>query len=464
MASPAIPHSRHPADEPHVSRGTLLRYGLGSLGTGGFATLPGLVLVYYLTDTLGVSVAFAGLAITLAKVWDVLIDPVIGSLSDRSAAKRGSRRFAMVLGAITLPVFFALTFAVPAGLEPAASAAWVMVSFLLAATAFSVFQVPYMALPAELTSDYDTKTRLLTWRVVVLTIAILLFGAGGPEIRALFPQDPHLGYLIMGVVAGITIGVGFFIASRTAPQRTPTRTQPRLNLLASYREALEVIRESQPMRALLGAFALQALATGLMLAAAQYVATWVLGDENGLTPLFLALIAPAVCATPIWQAVSRRIGKERTFMIASTLFLVATLILIALVVTPGWWVLAPVALAGCAYAGMQSLPLSMLPDVIQHDAEARGSDRAGVMSGVWTACETTGVAFGAGLLTVILAVSGYVERSATSELAVTQTPETVTAIGLAFSLVPAIIIGASMLVFTRYRLRRTDFEHREPLP
>src|SRR5690606_18670262 len=168
--------------------------------------------------------------------------------------------------------------------------------------------------------------------------------------------------------------------------------------------------------------------------AAQYVATWVLGDENGLTPLFLALIAPAVCATPVWQAISRRIGKERTFMFSSLLFLIATLMLIALVFSPGWWLLAPVALAGCAYAGMQSLPMSMLPDVIQHDADLRGADRAGVMSGVWTASETTGVAFGAGLLTAILAFSGYVERSAATVGAISQSPETVTAIALAFSL------------------------------
>ena len=52
-------------------------YALGSMGTGGFATLPGLVLIYYLTDTLGIAALWAGLLLALAKIWDVLIDPVM---------------------------------------------------------------------------------------------------------------------------------------------------------------------------------------------------------------------------------------------------------------------------------------------------------------------------------------------------------------------------------------------------
>lgn len=456
MASPSKPLSTLPHPPSPIRRGTLTRYALGSLGTGGFGTLPGLVLVYYLTDTLGVSVVLAGIAITLAKVWDVIIDPVIGNLSDRSYAKHGTRKRAMLVGAVTLPIFFTLTFAVPPGFSPTASAIWVTVSFLLAATAFSIFQVPYVALPAEMTHDYDARTRLLTWRVVVLTLAILLFGAGGPEIRGLFPANPYLGYLVMAFVAGVVIGIGFYIAARTAPQVAPQPEIPRLQLSTSYREALAVLRDSQPMRVLLGAFALQALATGLMLAAAQYVATWILRDEGALTMLFAALVAPAILVAPVWQIVSGRIGKERSFMIASSLFLFATISLVLIVVFPGWWLLAPLALAGCAYAGMQSLPMSMLPDVIHHDSLQRGGDRAGIFGGVWTAAETTGMAFGATLLTILLAITGYVERTALSTAAMVQSDETVTAIGLAFSLVPALLILGSMFVFRRYRLRRTD--------
>src|SRR6186713_3267495 len=117
-----------------LSAGTVARYAAGSIGTGGFGTLPGLVLVFFLTDTLGVAAIWAGVLVTVAKVWDVIIDPVIGARSDHSLAVTGSRRRYMLLGAILLPVFFALTFAVPAGLGPVTSGLWVLVAFVLAAT------------------------------------------------------------------------------------------------------------------------------------------------------------------------------------------------------------------------------------------------------------------------------------------------------------------------------------------
>jgi len=60
------------ATEQSLSRATVARYAVGSLGTGGFATLPGLVLVYYLTDSLGVAAIVAGVVVTVAKVWDVV--------------------------------------------------------------------------------------------------------------------------------------------------------------------------------------------------------------------------------------------------------------------------------------------------------------------------------------------------------------------------------------------------------
>ena len=130
------------AAPPALTRRTIATYAIGSLGTGGFATLPGLVLVYYLTDTLGIAAIAAGILVTVAKVWDVVIDPVIGARSDRSLARRGSRRPFMLAGSIALPIFFILTFAVPAGIGPVASGIWVLLAFTITATAFSLFQVP----------------------------------------------------------------------------------------------------------------------------------------------------------------------------------------------------------------------------------------------------------------------------------------------------------------------------------
>jgi GPH family glycoside/pentoside/hexuronide:cation symporter len=448
------------ASEQTLTRTTVARYAVGSLGTGGFATLPGLVLVYYLTDSLGVAALVAGVVVTVAKVWDVIIDPVIGARSDRALATRGSRRSMMVIGAVALPVFFVLTFVVPPGMDAGVAATWVLIAFVLTATAFSLFQVPYIALPAELAAGYDARTRLLTWRVVVLTLAILLFGAGGPALRSLG------GYPVMALIAGVVIGGGMLISAFVAPRVEPAAVAPPREpvlgtLKTNYIAGLQVLRDSQPFRALLLTFLLQGLATGLMLAGANYVATWVLHSEDAVTFLFLALIAPALVVTPLWGVVARRIGKERGFIAASILFGLAALSMVALIWAPGDWVYAPVAVAGAAYAGMQSLPMAMLPDVISHDARRNGPGRAGTFGGMWTAGETTGMALGATALTIVLTATGYVVRSADPTVlpaGATQPAAAIIGIVLAFSVIPAALLALSLIPLGRYRLRKEDID------
>lgn len=477
-----------PRPQGALSRRTIVTYAAGSIGTGGFATLPGLVLTYYLTDSLGVTALLAGVIVTAAKVWDVLIDPVIGALTDRDLARHGSRRRLMLIGAVALPVLFAVTFAVPPGLAPTAGALWVLIAFLLAATAFSLFQVPYIALPAELTDRYDDRTRLLTWRVVVLTFAILLFGAGGPLLRKA-TGDPTTGYLLMGIVAGVVIGLGMLVSTavarhglrpRSAMAAVGTSAAEEAELVAesvgeapvhpvgadastpgggirdNFRAAFESLRRSQPFRALLSTFFLQAIATGLMLAGAQYLATWVLRSEDAVTLLFVALIAPALFAAPLWGIGARRVGKERAFAAAGVLFALAALSTVAALWAPGAWLYVSVAFAGIAYAGMQSLPMAMLPDVIGHDARRHGPGRAGAFGGMWTAGETTGFALGATVLAVTLAATGYVESVAGETVA--QPDAAISGIVVAFSIVPAALVLVSLVSLSRYRLRRDDIE------
>ncbi len=510
------------ASTDRLSRGTIAKYSTGSLGTGGFATLPGLVLVYFLTDSLGVTAALAGLIVVVAKVWDVLIDPIIGDLSDRSLRRTGSRARFMRIGAVFLPIFFLATFAVPDAIEGRSAGVWVLVAFIAAATAFSLFQVPYIALPAELTENYDERTRLLTWRVVVLTLAILMFGGGGPMFRALGGDNERLGYAIMALVAGLVIALGFYISSKVAPQVAPSAEPAgaRVSAIAQYKLGISVLRRSKPFRTLLGTFFLQGLAQLRMLAGAQYVAKWVLHSESAVTLLFVALIAPALLMAPVWGRIALRVGKEKAFAWATILFIVGSLALMGLAVAPGAWVYAAVGLCGAAYAGMQSLPMAMLPDVITHDANtemsagasravglAAGAEagagagvsggaeaglpvgtsagvdaaanagvpalespvstattddqetRAGVFGGVWTAGETTGMALGSTALTLVLALTGYLESSGSTS--VVQPDSAVLGIVLAFSLIPALATAASLVTLRAYPLRRADV-HRGP--
>ncbi|WP_147917396.1 MFS transporter [Ruania zhangjianzhongii] len=432
-----------------ISRRVRTSYALGSVGTGGFGTLPGLVLSYYLTDTLGVGAGLASLVVTVPKVWDVLIDPFIGRFSDRYAARHGSRRAFMLIGALTLPLTFTAVFAAP--ITGTWAAVWVVGAFVLATTSFSLFQVPYIALPADLAPDYHSRTRLLAPRIAVLAVAILLFGAGGPAVRDVAGGGAS-GYLVMAVVCALMMTLGMLVttwgAGRPARALVPA-TPAEESGTGALRAGWHAVRTNAPLRTLLAAFVLQALATGAMLAAAQYVATYTLGDESAVTFLFAALVAPALLVMVPARKLAERIGKQRAFVAATVLFAGASGSLLLMTAGTGWWVYASVALAGIAYAGMQLYPLAMLPDVIAADRAVSG-DRAGVISGVWTAGETAGLALGPTLALAVLAVTGFVSRTGPEVL--DQPASALTGVVLIFSALPALLALASLVPLRRYRL------------
>ena len=154
-----------------LPRRTRVGYGLGSVATGTFGTVPGLMLLPYLTDTLGVAAAVAGLIVLLPKAWDVVLNPVAGRISDRTVDPRGPRRPFLLRAGLLLAACFALLFAGPDLGSTVLDALWVLVLFVGCATAYAFFQVPYVAMPAEITDSYAERTRLMTWRVAILAFA-----------------------------------------------------------------------------------------------------------------------------------------------------------------------------------------------------------------------------------------------------------------------------------------------------
>jgi Na+/melibiose symporter-like transporter len=421
-------------------------YAAGSVGTGGFSTVPGLLLLYYLTDELGVAAAVAGLVVLLPKAWDVLLNPLVGSWSDRTTSRWGARVPWMIRGSLLLPVAFALMFWAPGGLTGGGAALWVAGCFLLAATGFAFFQVPYIAQAAELTDDYAERTSLMTWRIAFLTLAILVFGAGAPELVKA-GGGGLAGYRLMGVVCGALFLLGFgvaILATRNLP--TVLRAEPSGGL----RDQLRAVGENRDFRVLFAAFVIQALGTSTALAGAAYVAEYLLGAQGMTTVLFVALVAPAILLVPVWRLFAERRGKQAGFRLATFLFLAGAVVMAFAGRVPTWFLLVGVAVAGTGYAGQQLFPLAMLPDTIQADALRSGRLRSGVFTGVWTAGETLGFALGPFLFAMVLAAGGFV--ATTSGVTADQPQSALTAIALGFGAVPAVLMLVSLPVLRRYTL------------
>ncbi|MEU7354635.1 MFS transporter, partial [Streptomyces albidoflavus] len=214
-----------PAPAGNPGTPALVRYALGSAGMGVYVTVPGLLLLYFLTDTLGVSPWLAGLVLLVPKVVDVVLHPFVGFLSDADRARRGSRLRLLAAGCALGPAFAAL-FAVPGPVagHPWAAALWVACWFTVGNTLFAAYQVPYLATPTDMDVDYDGRTRVLSFRMVVLTLGILaggavaplLVGDGEPAVAAYTAMALTLGAFTL---AFQLVGVGG--VRRLVPPRGP---------------------------------------------------------------------------------------------------------------------------------------------------------------------------------------------------------------------------------------------------
>ncbi|MGT2532986.1 MFS transporter [Streptomyces nojiriensis] len=161
-----------------ASRSTRTRigYGCGSLVTGAYTTLPGLLLLPYLTDTLGAGAVLAGAVVLVPKAWAVVLAPAAGRAADRS----GARRTHFLLGGLAAAAGLGLMLSGPAA--GGAGVAWTALGFLLTATAFAFFQAAFAALPAELADRPEDRMRLVGSRVAGIAVAALLVGAAAPAL------------------------------------------------------------------------------------------------------------------------------------------------------------------------------------------------------------------------------------------------------------------------------------------
>jgi glycoside/pentoside/hexuronide:cation symporter, GPH family len=427
-----------------VSRPVRFGYGLGSFCTGTFGTVPGLLLLYYLTNVLGVRAVIAGPAVFVPKAWDLFINPWVGRLSDATRSRHGPRRPWLLAGAATLPVCFALTFAGP-GLTGTWAGLYVGVAFLLASTAYALFEVPYKAMPAEMTSDYHEASALLAWRMVFLGAAILISGALAPGIADAVGGVG--GYRVMGLVMAAVLAVSMvatFTGTRKAPRAGRGQAEP------SLRAQLAVIRTNRTFGWLLGFSCAQMLAAGLLLAGAPYFATYTLHDPNAVTPLFLCLVGPILVTMPVWKAISRRVEKRGAMVAASALFLAGSVALGATAALGAPYAYGCVLAIGVGYAGLQLLQYSMLADTIVADELRSGKRRAGMFTGIWTAAETVIFALGAFVLAALLALAGYV--STDLKHPVSQPHRALEVLQWGAPLIAGVFMAASIAATVRYDL------------
>lgn len=434
------------APQTRARTADLLTYGSGSLGMGVWVTVPGLLLLYFLTNVLDVSPWLAGLTLLVPKVIDAVVHPLLGTASDRQARRTGHRR-AMLRVGLLLALAMVAMFSVPSSLTGGGAALWVGGFYVLGNLLFACFQVPYLTTPSDLQIGYHERTRVFMVRMVMLTVGLLAAGVLAP---ALVKDHERSSYALMALIlAGFMVITG--LVAITGVRRLTTRCGFRVpdEQRHDVRADLALAWRDRDFRWLICSYLFTGTTTHLVLAAVPFYADYIL-DDTGLTAVLMgAFLAPAVVASPLWLRVSRTMGKQRGLLLAQGMFVVgsAGMLFADRVGVP--FTVAVVALLGLSFAGLQLLAFSMLPDAVAA-AERRGTSRAGAYTGVWTATEAVGTAIGPYLYSMALALGGFV--STRGDEVVPQSEGALDAVLYGFAGIPVLLMLVAIGFQARCRL------------
>ena len=192
-------------------------YGMGQLVDGVASTVVGTFLFFYYTAVLGLSGSLVGAAAAISLVVDAGVDPLLGSWSDNTRSRWGRRIPFMIVGAPLVAIGLGLLFSPPHGLGGYGLFAWLTGLSLLLRGATSTFNVPFIALGAEISDDYAERSSVVAWRTVfsifgalfavVLGYSVFLAGKGGLLRPAGYPPLAWTTAIVV-VVGGAVSVVG----------------------------------------------------------------------------------------------------------------------------------------------------------------------------------------------------------------------------------------------------------------
>jgi glycoside/pentoside/hexuronide:cation symporter, GPH family len=350
MARDDLPEAPHPGELKPPTRVKLF-YSFGQMAqSGGFDGAITFVFFYY-TAVLGLSGVMVGAALAISLCFDAVVDPLIGSWSDNVSSRFGRRLPLMIIAAPLMALAMGLLFAPPGRLSTPLVFGWLTITSIAVRSLISLFNVPYIALGAEMADGYVERSSVVAWRTVggivsgvsVTVLAYMVFFAKAPGLlRA--AGYPGFGWsvalLLLGASAICCAGVARYAASLP---RAPTVATSIWRRLPS--EMAEIFRNAS-FRLLFFSAVIIFVAVGANATLNNHtqIFVWKLRPwmMQTLGYLYLAGILLGVATTPV---LSRRMEKK-------------TVVIVGLVMIVVVWTVLPVLRAGGLYmpTGAAALP------------------------------------------------------------------------------------------------------------
>ena len=438
------------------------------------ALLPVGVYVQPHYAELGISLFAIGAIIFAARLSDVVTDPLIGVLSDKYRTRIGRRKPWIICGTPLLMFAMYKLFLPPPDPTVFYFALWVIVMYF----AFTIVNLPYFAWGAELSPDYNERTKVTGRReqfhyfgVVIATALPLVAGtliylgeSGNTFDKLIANVSEELGavmaaragnpgvileWLAIFVMVLLPVTVFFAVSFVREPDQVIIpRRKP------DFLTSIRVIRRNGPFVRLVICYTVSSIGGAMTGALSFFFCKHVIDAGEWYTVYLLVYYMASTLGLFFWMWLARRIGKHRTFI---TLIIWYSVWASFIPFIPAGWFgmfLFIMTMKGCTEGAMLALPAAMAADAVDIDSARTGEQRAGLYFSVWGMLLKGGNAIGGAVALFIVGMFGF---DATSDPALAYTAEgnsnlSLWVLALTYSIIPAAIKFIALPFIWRYPL------------
>lgn len=328
----AVENLKEPDANRKLALSTILAFGVGNAAEGIKTTVYGGFVLFYYQQVLGVSGSLAGLALAISVFVDAITDPIVGQISDRVNTRWGRRHPYIAAAAIPLGLSFFLLFNPPGDLSELATFFWLLSFAVLARVSLTFYEVPHMALGAEMATDYHQRTSLFSiaagFRMVCgLAVTFVAY-------RFIFPTtdefNPGLlnpdGYFSLGALCGLVIIVALTLCVLGTRGEIPflkkAAVSGSFSTWNAIKDMFRLLKNPSFRAIVLGLFFFM-LVVNIEQGLSPYTAIhfWGLTTENmSLFPI--AQFIGAVAALPMLQICTKRFDKRNVLIGVTIIFFI----------------------------------------------------------------------------------------------------------------------------------------------
>lgn len=430
------------SDKNHkpIRTSTLAAYSLSAAPINAFTAVLMVYLPAFYAGHMKINIGVIGLIFMVMRFWDVVTDPIMGYISDRYSSRWGRRRHWMVISVPVLLICMYFLFIPIEGVGAVYLSFWLFVSYI----GYTLLLVSHNAWAAELTYDYDERSRLLGWRELagmVGMIAIVLAPALLDTVATVSEAD-RMALMAWVLIIALPICVGITV------WKTPEFTN-QTNDTVPFLQGVRLLMKNKTLRHLLAIDLMNGLGPGFLTATFMFYVKFYL-DLGALGNAgFLLFLLFSMFSIPVWIKMNVRFGKHKTLAMAFALF--AVFMPLSLLIPKGeaapYLVLS--VLWGCANGGLNFSVKSMVADIIDMDYLESGQRRSGVFFALFGLTSKAGYALAIGISYMLLDAFGFSAKLENSESAIT-------ALGWICFLCPAVCFATGAVLSWKYPLGKKE--------